>query len=91
MREANEIKLAEIAYGLSGNFVKKVSCEVLQNSTPDNKVVLFGDKSFLTEDRVGIDIAEASIYNKYIHIDEGLQRVQFFYTPDLDCRTKYNL
>ena len=88
----NEIKLADMVYELSGNFVKKVACDILLYTKREDRVVFFGPDVDLTENGRAYDFAEAAVLNKYDHwIEKGEKSFAFFHSADPLCRKKHDL
>ena len=60
LRKNNEIKLANMVYELSGDFVKKVDCDTLQNTEIKDRVVYFGPEEYLNENGRAYNFFEAA-------------------------------
>ena len=88
----NEMKLADMVYELSGNFVRKVACDILLYTKFENRVVFFGPDVDLTKDGRVHDFVEAAIINKYDHyLEKGDTSFVFFHSADPLCRKKHDL
>ena len=84
------MKLADMAYELSGSFVKKAACDILFYTKRDNRVVFFGPDIDLTENGRVHDFVEAAIINKYDHyLERGDESFVFYHTDDPLCRKKH--
>ena len=80
-----------MVYEYSGDFIKRVDCDGLQNTKHVNRVVFYGDDAELAKGGRLSEFAEAATVYKYTYNDKGDQGLVFYHNDDPECHLKYDI